>query len=174
MQTEEAKMLYSGADESQVREIVPGLKDKVTAEAMTPTAQASKVEDRPCSALTLGIMRETFMRVVQNVYWEMVSEGLLPRKSRTVRVLLESTDEAMANSSHGLNDLDLILGHFQVDRVMEERQTAPEGGMWNWLARTWPFSSIHYFQTMTYEAWEEAVVYATTALIFAHSRARSE
>jgi len=116
----------------------------------------------------LRIYRETFMRFVQNCYWEGIEEGLIPRTSRVARVLLFSANDALQEPGKRLDDWKVV------ERMKADFQCC--SCINSCVANVWPLNQSEWLQSVfpadvTVEMWN---VYLTLCFIDAHKTAREE
>lgn len=103
---------FDGVNEAMLQAMVPALvstADDSQAKTSTEVAEsaiahASEVDESE-SAQTY---REAFLNVVKHHYWHAIEEGIIPRSSKSARILLNSVDEALDNTSHRLNDVEIV------------------------------------------------------------------
>jgi NhaP-type Na+/H+ or K+/H+ antiporter len=106
----ESQHLFSGAAEKEVVHMVRPAQDLDTSEASEEEVRmghtlstggrlASKEGKDGFRKAWMRTLRESLLRVVKNIYWELLDNGVLPRKSTCTKVLLDSADLAMMESN---------------------------------------------------------------------------
>merc|ERR1719217_1243931 len=56
----------------------------------------------------LRLYREVFIKVLQNHYWDSIHDGIIGRKAKIFRILLDSTNAALDKCHLGLFDWDVV------------------------------------------------------------------
>merc|ERR1719281_35234 len=94
-----------------VLSMVPSLsKPRPSAQPMDPSEDKSAAENH-----RLQLYREVFIKVLQNHYWDAIHDGIIGRKAKISRILLDSTNAALDKCHLGLFDWDVVEG-----RVLSE------------------------------------------------------
>lgn len=76
----------------------------------------------------MRMMRESFLRVVKNGYWELCDKGVLPRRKPSTLVLLDSADVSLMDSSLCIKDWDLVRAELHIGEFKDPedyRRRAP-------------------------------------------------
>jgi NhaP-type Na+/H+ or K+/H+ antiporter len=148
---------FVGANVDTVRTMVPDI--------------AGEIPTQTCGAVSAGVKlqvyRETFLRAVQQHYWEAIEGGVIPRTSRVARVMLYSADVALSNSKEPLRDWEVVADN------LSDHQYFPR---MNRICETWPLTLIPPLQqlfpsSMTIMMWR---VYASVSFLEAHQAVQEE
>jgi len=134
----------AGANEEMLRVMVPAL--QVSEKA--PELSSADAE-------TEQTYREAFLHGVQHQYWHDISIGVVPRRSDSARILLNSVQEGMAQAWESLNDWE------SVSTGLEKRSCLSV------MAGSMLFSGEEMDLTMQ-------KVYCVTCFLRAHEKAREE
>jgi hypothetical protein len=156
MEDEETKVLFSLAVESQVSKMVfpPELEKDPSADGDSGLTPAPSEDSAPqalprASTSTkvnknqLRTFRESLLRVVKQVYWELCDDGVIPRKHAATKVLLDSADRAMMDSAEedGLADWEAVKKGMQIGLYSTEEEYRTRTNAWQVV-----FDFEHYQQ----------------------------
>jgi len=104
---------FDGVDEIVLQAMVPALVGTADgSQAKTSSEMAESAQARTSDvgeSESAQTYREAFLNVVKHHYWHAIEEGIIPRSSKSARILLNSIDEALDNASERLNDVKIVL-----------------------------------------------------------------
>lgn len=155
---------FDGANAEMVLSMVPSLtKTRPSSQPMNLSEdKVEKVEHQ-----RLRLYREVFIKVLQNHYWDSIHDGIIGRKAKISRILLDSTNAALDKCHLGLFDWD----------VVESRVLAEGGRIASILARignVWPFSKFCLSQADRRDQYENRIIVACLSFLDAHHKAQEE
>jgi len=95
-----SKSEYQGVDQETLTVMMPMLKPH---EPKTNDLVGTDAADA---------YRETFLQAVKTTYWHAIEEGIVPRRSKPARILLNSVDEGLNYTKETLKDWECLSTHF--------------------------------------------------------------
>mmetsp|Transcript_37190 Transcript_37190/g.68046 ORF Transcript_37190/g.68046 Transcript_37190/m.68046 type:complete len:874 (-) Transcript_37190:107-2728(-) len=145
-------------------------------EHMMPLMNVTRPNTQPTETLNkkgVALLRASLLRVVKSVYWKMLDEGVLTKKTRVSKVLCDSADLGLMHEGRKLTDWDgvkegLQIGVFQSESDYRKQIFNPKeilsGDVGN------------YMQILQgqFEQYQEQCIMGTIAFIHAHKTAMEE
>jgi len=176
LRSDTSKNLFAKADTTQVIRLVPALAESdvlppVISQTQSDVGTASHSHLRrsgtdlditaKVNQIRLWKLRESFLRVVKASYWELCDLGVLPRKTKVAKVLLDSADLGMMGTSggSGLSDWEVVKVRLQLGLLSSEEEYG---------------SKIRHYLHHDFEHYRQLGIFAALAFIHAHKHALEE
>jgi len=162
--TEETADLFSRAAKDRVESMMPLINVP-----RPPLPRGDSINKRG-----LALLRASLLRVVRSVYWKMVDEGVLTKKTRVSKVLCDSADVALMQDTRKLADWDVVKEGLQIGLFKNELEFRREA--WNLQSMLDGFLSLdfsRYWHHLNghFEHYQERCIAASLGFIHAHKTA---
>jgi len=144
--------------------------------SMMPLMNVPKPVNVPTEALNkkgVSLLRGSLLRVVKSVYWKMLDEGVLTKKTRVSKVLCDSADTALMHEGRKLADWDAVRDGLEIGVYTSVDQYRKN--MFNPKAIL-SFDIMQYFEYVQghFEQYQEQCISGTIAFLHAHKTAMEE
>mmetsp|Transcript_28873 Transcript_28873/g.63862 ORF Transcript_28873/g.63862 Transcript_28873/m.63862 type:complete len:455 (-) Transcript_28873:255-1619(-) len=118
----------------------------------------------------LALLRASLLRVVKSTYWKMLDEGVLAKRSRVAKALLDSADLGLVQETRKLTDWEVVKESLQIGQFETEEDYRQS--MWCWQAVI-NGDMLEYLKHLygAFEHHQERCINATLAFIHAHKAA---
>jgi len=153
-----------------------GKAQKENVENMMPLMNVTRPQVVPTETLNkkgVALLRASLLRVVKSVYWKMLDEGVLTKKTRVSKVLCDSADLGLMHEGRKLTDWEgvkegLQIGVFKLESEYRKQIFSPKEIMSGDIG--------NYMQILQgqFEQYQEQCIMGTIAFIHAHKTAMEE